>query len=122
MAEIDKYLAGKYPLVKEIYDNLLAKIQQYVKRFSIESKTASIHLVAKSAFLGFHFLKDRLRVNIVLDRPLEHRHLYKSEQVSRSRFHNEVDLLKVTDIDIDLLELVKEAYMQHSFSQNDEKP
>jgi len=120
MAEIDKYLAGKYPLVKEIHDNLLAKIQQLIKRFRIESREASINLVAWGAFLSFRFLKDRLRVTIVLDRPIEHKHLHKSGQVSRKRFHNEVDLFKVTDIDTELLDLVKEAYLLHSFSQKEE--
>ena len=76
----------------------------------VEEKKTSLHMVAgRAAFLGVHPRKNGLRLNIVLSRALEGERIAKSEQVSRSRFHNEVDVAP-SDFDAELRGWISEAY------------
>jgi hypothetical protein len=57
----------------------------------IEEKKTCVHVVAgKAAFLGVHPRKFGLRLTIKLDRRLPE--AVKSDQASKLRFHNEVDV------------------------------
>src|SRR5690349_2783470 len=79
--------------------------------YRMEEKKTSLHVVAgKAAFLGVHPRKEGLRLNLVLARRLEGDRIVKSEQVSKSRFHNELDLPAGTPIDPELAEWLREAY------------
>lgn len=77
----------------------------------IEEKKTSLHLVAGSgAFLGIHPRKDGVRLNVVLARKLDGPRIVKSEQVSKFRYHNELDFSGDTEIDPELLSWIREAY------------
>jgi hypothetical protein len=76
----------------------------------IEEKKSCLHVIAgKAAFLGVHPRKGGLRLNIVLARPLQGARVVKAEQVSRARYHNEVDVA-ANDFDAELLGWISEAY------------
>lgn len=78
---------------------------------SIETKQASLHVVRNGvAFLGIHPRKDGIRINIVLNNCPDSDRISKSEQVSKSRFHNEVDLTSEARIDELLIGWIHEAY------------
>lgn len=97
-----------------LYEQLLQSLNT-LGPFQIEEKKTSLHLVAgKAAFLGVHPRKEGLRLNLVLARPLSGGRLAKTEQVSKARFHNEVDVRTVEDFDDELTGWLKEAYeLQH---------
>lgn len=79
--------------------------------FQVEEKKASLHVVAgKAAFLGVHPRKEGLRLNLVLARALSGGRVAKAEQVSKARFHNELDVRTVEDFDDELVEWLREAY------------
>lgn len=78
---------------------------------SIEEKKTSLHVVAgKAAFLGVHVRKAGIRLNIVLARRLDGARIVKAEQVSKSRFHNEVDLRPNGPLDDEVVGWIREAY------------
>jgi len=76
----------------------------------VDLKKTSIHLVAGSAFAGVHPQLKKLRLNIRLARKLEQERIRKVEQVSASRFHNELDLGSPTEVDGELTGWLREAY------------
>ena len=92
-----------------IYRALLAKLKA-IGRFEIEPKASSLHIVHRRAFLGVHYRKDGLLLNIVLDRALKGPRIKRAEQVSRSRFHNEILLSSPQELDSALLAWVGDAY------------
>jgi hypothetical protein len=98
------------PAARSLYDCLLVRLRT-VGSFTEEYKKTSVHIVAgKGAFLGVHPRTDSLLLNIVLDRALVSDRLSKVEQVSKSRYHNEIKLSDEGSIDDELLEWISEAY------------
>lgn len=95
---------------QEIYSCLLQELEKF-GAFEIEEKKTCLHARAgRAAFLGIHPRREGLRLNIVLSRPLAGSRIVKSDQVSKSRFHNEIDVEVPSDIDGEVVAWLKEAY------------
>ncbi len=93
----------------------LTGLLESIGTFEVEEKKTSLHIVAgSSAFVGVHPRKDSLRLNVVLSRSLEGDRVAKSERVSANRFHNEIDVKLLSDLDGELESWLKEAYLRAS--------
>ncbi|MEI7985899.1 MAG: DUF5655 domain-containing protein [Armatimonadota bacterium] len=89
---------------------LLAELEN-LDSITIDEKKTSLHVVFNGAgFLGVHPRKDGIRINLVQDYCPDSPRIQKSEQLSRARFHNEVDLTSEARIDDELIGWIKEAY------------
>jgi hypothetical protein len=95
---------------KKLYHTLLERLKT-VGQFDIEVKKTSLHIVHGRAFLGVHLRKDSLLLNIVTNEPLEGKRLRKVERVSANRYHNELLVNSVEDINDELLDWLAAAYM-----------
>ncbi len=100
---------GKDDVVRSIYDRLL-EVLHTIGRFQEEPKKTSIHLVHTVGFAGVHPRKSFLLLNMRTDHPIESQRITKTEQVSNNRFHNEVKLASLSDVDEALLGWLKDAY------------
>ena len=98
----------------EAYTKLMEALQDFAG-VKVQEKRNSLWLVSgKDAFLGVQTRKAGIRITLVLDRELKHPRIVKSEQVSKSRFHNELDFDASATIDKELKAWLKEAYdVQH---------
>ncbi len=111
MMENEKQLFAKSdPQVWESY-HLLAEALKTLGPFTVEVKKTSLHLVTKSAFVGIHPKKKWLDLNIVLDYPLQSDRVRKTEQVSKSRYHNEIRLTQLGDVNTELITWLHQAYL-----------
>ncbi len=97
------------PVVWEIYQALIEKIKVFGP-FEVEVKKTSLHVTRGTAFLGVHPKKKWLDLTIVLDRAITGEGVLKSDQVSKSRYHNEVRLPSTADLDRPVLEWLQQAY------------
>ncbi|MCA9390076.1 DNA replication protein DnaC [candidate division WWE3 bacterium] len=95
--------------VQDIYEVLIKKVHA-LGDITIEEKKTSIHVKARSAFLGIHPKKKFLDINIVTANPIDAPRVKKTEQVSANRFHNEVRLENVDQIDTELMAWIQQAY------------
>ena len=111
MAEfsISQHFENKDPAVKTIYDRILKESRKF-GAMTEEPKKTSIHLVNKSAFSGVVTRKNALILNIKSSTPIKHARIAKSEQLSSSRFHQEVKLTSPDDVDAVLIGWLKDAY------------
>lgn len=111
MAEfsVSQHFENKDPVVKSIYDRILQESHKFGAVME-EPKKTSIHLVNKSAFAGVTTRKSALILNIKSAAPIKHARIAKSEQVSASRFHQEVKLTSPEDVDPVLVGWLREAY------------
>lgn len=111
MAEfvISQHFENKDPVVKSIYDRILKEARKFGTVFE-EPKKTSIHLVNKSAFAGVTTRKNALILNIKSSAPIKHARIAKSEQISASRFHQEVKLTSPDEVDPVLVGWLREAY------------
>ena len=96
--------------VNLLYKQLLKELGKFGK-VAVEEKKTSIHLKNRVAFSGVHPRKNYLILNIVSSAPIKSPRIIKQEQVSKSRFHNEVRVEKLEDINRELLVWLKEAYI-----------
>ena len=106
---IDVLFQKSDPDVKEAYRQLIAELEKFGKVIE-ESKKTSIHLKNKTGFAGIHPRKNYFILNIVSSSPIQSPRVIKQEQVSKSRFHNEVKIEKQDDIDSKLMKWLKNAY------------
>ena len=75
-----------------------------------EPKKTSIHWVNSSALAGVATRKTYLLLNIKSDHKLESPRIDKSEKISASRYHQEVKLEKIADVDDEVMEWLRAAY------------
>ncbi len=103
-------LFDKSPTTRELHDYLLEQLRELGPVVE-ETKKTSAHIVAgNGAFLGVHPRASGLLINIVLDHRLADSRISKCEQVSKSRYHNEVRISRREDIDEELMGWVRQAY------------
>jgi hypothetical protein len=106
---ISDHFVDKRPTVRVIYDRLLAETRKFGPVVEQPKKT-SIHLVNKSAFAGVVTRKTAIILNIKYAAPIQDARIIHAEQVSSNRFHQEVKLTSLEDIDPVLLGWLKSAY------------
>ena len=111
MAEfsVAQHFENKDPVVKSIYERILNETRK-CGIVTEEPKKTSIHLVNRSAFAGVITRKNALILNIKSASPIKHARITKSEQLSASRFHQEVKLTAPDEVDSVLVGWLKEAY------------
>ena len=111
MAEfsIAQHFEGKAPMVESIYKRILKDVHKFGAVIE-EPKKTSIHLVNKSAFAGVATQKSALVLTIKSAAPIKHARIKKSEQVSASRFHQEIKLTSPDEVDKVLIGWLQEAY------------
>jgi len=109
MSDIVKTAINKNPELKGVYERLVAEVKKF-GRVTVEEKKTSVHIKAKAGFAGVHPRKDNLIVQIVSAAPIADSRVFKTEQVSKNRFHNHVRVSRVAEIDGKLRGWLKAAY------------
>jgi len=103
------HFTGKDSTVLAIYQRLLAETRKFEPVVELPKKT-SIHLVNKSTFAIVVTHKMALILNMKLASPVKDTRIIHFELVPLNRFHQEVKLTLLEDIDSILLGLLKTAY------------
>jgi hypothetical protein len=109
LARPAKRMADLEPAVKKLYSDLVRGLKK-LGPFEEEHKKSSIHLIRKSAFAGVHPRKQWFMLTIKAAKPIDSDRIAKSEQVSKSRWHEEVKIAQASDIDAELIGWLREAY------------
>ena len=104
------HFAGKDPIVRKTYDQLLKALKQ-IGPINEESKKTSIHLVHASALAGVATRKSHLILTIKSDHKLESPRIHKSERVSAKRIHHEIKLTSPEDVDGEVKSWLRDAYV-----------
>ncbi len=110
---LSQHFEGKDPIVKSIYDRILAESRKFGSVIE-EPKKTSIHLVNRSAFAGVVTRKNALILNIKSAAPIKHKRFARSERVSTGRYHQETKLASLDEVDPLLIGWLKEAYLLSS--------
>jgi uncharacterized protein DUF5655 len=103
------HFEGKDPIVRKIYDSLIKNLKK-IGPLVEDPKKTSIHINNKTALAGVATRKAHLILTIKSDRKLASPRIHKSEQVSAHRFHHEVKLTSVSDVDEELMSWLRNAY------------
>jgi hypothetical protein len=109
MADVPEVLAKSAPNVLATYDAIL-EYAATLGPYQADAKKTSIHLVRETGFAGVHPRKAHLILNVRLRRALPDGSRWKSEQVSKNRWHHETRLESPDDLDGEVRALLEEAY------------
>jgi len=109
MPTVDEHFEGKSDELRAIYDRLVSLAEKFGPVVQDPKKT-SIHLNRKTAFAGVAVRKEHIVLTIKSDRPIKSPRIFKSEQTSTNRFHHEIKLAKLKDLDAQLLGWLRAAY------------
>ncbi len=109
MPSVSEHFVGKPGEVRAIYDRLLALVEAFGP-VEQDPKKTSIHLNRQTAFAGVAVRKAHIVLTIKSDRPIKSPRVFKSEQTSTKRFHHEIKLSAVADLDAELKGWLKAAY------------
>ncbi|MGI1767730.1 DUF5655 domain-containing protein [Streptococcus uberis] len=111
MSDYQPLLVNKEKTVSELLETILSILEQFGP-YQIEVKNTSLHLVKEKAFLGVHPKKKWLDLNIVSNQAIEHPLITKNEQVSKNRWHNNLRLSSVEEVDDTVKNLLQAAYLR----------
>lgn len=109
MPNVNEHFTGKPPELRAIYDQLLAMAEEFGP-VEQDPKRTSIHLNRETAFAGVAVRKGHIVLTIKSDRPIKNRRVFKSEQASAKRFHHEIKLSAIEELDAELQKWLKAAY------------
>ena len=109
MASVDEHFIGKVGGLRALYDRLVGLAERFGP-VEQDPKKTSIHLNRTTAFAGVAVRKGHLVLTIKSDRPIDSPRVVKSEQTSARRFHHEVRLSDMRDLDEELRGWLKAAY------------
>src|SRR5437879_4517592 len=102
-------LAFIEPETRDLYAELLRALESLGK-FAEERKKTSVHLVRKSAFAGVHPRRKYLIGTVKAAEPIDSQRIFKTGQVSKSRWHCDLKLTTKSEIDAELLGWLAKAY------------
>ena len=106
---VESHFEGKDDSVRRIYDRLLKEARRFGPVME-EPKKTSIHLVNRTAFAGVATRQHALILTIKSDRKLSSPRIHKSEQTSVKRFHHQVKVNSLAEIDSELVSWLQDAY------------
>ena len=89
---------NKAPSVRATYDKVLSVL------------STSVHLVHKTTFAGAHPKKAWLDLTIRSEKPIRSDRVRAQEQVSKNRWHQDVRLTSVEDVDAEVVNWLKSAH------------
>lgn len=106
---LESHFTDKAPVVRAIYDKLVAETSQFGSVIE-EPKKTSIHLAHKTAFAGVATRKTALLLNIKSSAPIVSPRFPKTEKISSNRYHQEVKLTNPAEVDAELIGWLRQAY------------
>ena len=106
---VDKHFDGKLPVVRETYDMVLHVARRF-GNVAEDPKKTSIHLVARTAFVGVTTRQAKLVLTIKSPVAVKGRRVAKCEQLSANRWHFELHVNTPADIDSDFEAWLRRAY------------
>src|ERR1043166_9269261 len=109
MPSVNEHFVGKTNEVRAIYDRLVALTEAFGPAEQDPKKT-SIHLNRQTAFAGVAVRKAHIVLTIKSDRPIKSARVFKSEQTSAKRYHHEIKLSAIEELDAELKGWLKAAY------------
>lgn len=109
MAEVQDHFVGRTHDVREIYDAIVSAASEFgpVRE---EPKKTSIHLSRRTAFAGVVTRRDAVILTIKSAMKIADERIFRAEQTSANRWHVEVRLSAMSDVDPQLRAWLKAAY------------
>lgn len=106
---IDGHFEGKSPLVRDVYNTIVAACREFGP-VTEDPKKTSIHLNRKSAFAGVQTRRESLILTVKSTVDIADSRIARREQTSANRWHHEIKLHDPGEVDGQLLGWLRASY------------
>lgn len=107
--DVDDHFAGKDPRLREIFDLLVAEMEQFGP-LRIDAIKRNINLIARHHLGGVEVQQKALRLGFLHDEPLESERIVRVTRLGPHRVGHTVKLHSPDDVDDELLGWLRKAY------------
>jgi len=106
---VKEHFESRSPVVRDIYDTIVSCSREFgpVKE---DPKKTSIHLNRRSAFAGIQTRKEFLILTVKSTTDIDDARITKHEQASSNRWHHEIRMVSVGDVDSKVLDWLQASY------------
>lgn len=106
---LEKHFVGK-DKAWELFKYLESQIKKKVGPIKIESLPCCIHFVGSYTFGACWALKDKIRIDFRVDKPIKTRREHKMANISANRYLYYFDIADKAEIDAELLSWLRDSY------------
>ena len=106
---VDEHFAGRSLMVRSIYDAIL-EASRRLGPVEEDPKKISIHLNRRFAFAGIQTRRDFLILTVKAPGDIESSRIKKREQASANRWHHEIKITSVPEIDGEIIGWLRKSY------------
>jgi hypothetical protein len=106
---IEEHFAGKPDCVKATYEAVIKYLEQ-LGPLSVEPKKTCLHIVNRTALAGIYPRKGYLQLELKSDYDITDPLIFKSEQISKNRFHHIVRLSSTDAFTEKIAGWIRDAY------------
>lgn len=106
---IDQHFDGRQPVVRDIYDRLLAASREF-GYVGEDPKKTSIHLNRNSAFAGVRTQNESLILTVKSPTDIESPRINNKQKASANRWYCYIKLESPDDVDAEITEWLKNSY------------
>jgi len=107
---IDNHFKNKGEKSKSLFYALTKSIEDNIGELKIEALPCCIHLVSHYTFSGVWILKGKIRLDFRVNYEIKNKRFVKVEKLSTNRILYFVEITKESDIDLELLDWLKDSY------------
>ena len=105
---VTAHFTGKAPIVREIYDRLVATAEQFGP-VGQDPKKTSIHLTRRTAFAGVATRRDAIILTLNSASDIRSSRIIRREQASANRWHLKLKLTNPNQVDKQVAGWIKQA-------------
>lgn len=106
---VEQHFERRVPVVREIYETIVAVASEFGP-VEQDPKKTSIHLNRKTAFAGIQTRRDFLILTIKATHDIPSPRISKREHTSPNRWHHEIKIRSVDEIDSEILGWLRDGY------------
>lgn len=106
---VEQHFAKSDPLVRDVYAHLLGAVESFGP-IIVEAKKTSIHLCHRTAFAGVRVRSKYLILTVKSDTDITSKRIVAHEQTSANRWHLDIRLSTIDEVDKELLTWLRNGY------------
>jgi len=106
---VKEHFISRSPVVRDIYDTIVSCSRDFGP-VEEEPKKTSIHLNRRSAFAGIQTRKEFLILTVKSTTDIDDERISKHEQASSNRWHHEIKIASVGDVDSQVVGWLHASY------------
>jgi hypothetical protein len=106
---INKHFQNKAPILKDIFNSLREKIEEF-GQIRVDAVKTTINFGGKSQFSVLYVLKKKIKLEFVLNKKVYSPRIVRIRGPTNNYYTHTIELKEMSDVDQELIEWLRESY------------